>query len=476
VNICYTAPHTLKQRQYIDRVPPVIKPFFTEFRATLRSAAGHSLGVLTMALGATLILAGVTGSDQVEANKPSMPIEVSLDLPVTAPSQHDAARQVASLAQQTAVDQSSSWRDMEVRRGDNLSLIFGRAGLSRVDLQAILDADARAKSLRNIFPGQTISAKLDAEGQLIALRYAKSPMETRVFSRADDGFVARDEVRTPEVHKAFRHATLESSLFEAGKEAGLSGRMILELASVFGGVIDFVLDPRAGDSFSVLYEEQYLDGEKIGEGSILAAEYVNDGHRYSAFRYTDANGDQGYYSADGVSMRKAFMLAPLDFTRVSSNFNMRRLHPIMKVVRPHRGVDYSAPTGTPVYASGDGLVAASGYSRSNGNYVFIEHGDHYTTRYLHLHKRTVKQGERVKQGQTIGSVGATGLATGPHLHYEFLVDGTHKNPRTMLESLPRARTLAARELASFRKNISGVQTQLATYTDAWEMAVVSGTE
>jgi len=252
--------------------------------------------------------------------------------------------------------------------------------------------------------------------------------------------------------------------------------VILELANIFGGVIDFVLDPRSGDTFSVLYEEEYLDGEKVGEGTIIAAEYVNDGHRYSAFRYTDSNGDQGYFSADGVSMRKAFMLAPLDFTRVSSNFNMRRMHPIMKIVRPHRGVDYSAPTGTPVYASGDGKVAQSGYSPSQGNFIFIEHGDGYRTGYLHLHKRVVKAGDRVKQGQTIGSVGATGLATGPHLHYEFLVDGVYKNPRAMLESLPRARTLAAKELASFRKDIGGLQTQLATYTEAWEMAVVSNTE
>lgn len=208
----------------------------------------------------------------------------------------------------------------------------------------------------------------------------------------------------------------------------------------------------------------------------IAAEYVNDGKRFAAYRYTDSNGDQGYFSADGVSMRKAFMLAPLDFTRVSSNFNMRRMHPIMKVIRPHRGVDYSASTGTPVYASGDGKVTASGYSRSNGNYVYIQHDNRYMTRYLHLHKRTVKPGERVKQGQTIGTVGATGLATGPHLHYEFLVDGVHKNPRTALESLPRARTLAGKELASFRAKIAGEQTQLATYTNAWEMAIVSGAE
>jgi len=436
------------------------------------------LGVLTLTLGAVLIVAGLVGSDQVEANRAPMPVAVSLDIAPTATTPETGV--VAPPATGSAADEQfgndASWRDMQVRRGDNLSLIFGRAGLNGADLQAVLDADARTKSLRSIYPGQTVAIKIDGDGRLSELRYAKSPLETRIFTRAGDGFSVTEETRAPEVRKAFRHATLKSSLFEAGKEAGLSGRMILELANVFGGVIDFVLDPRAGDSFSILYEEQYLDGEKIGEGAIIAAEYVNDGKRFSAFRYTDSHGDQGYFSADGVSMRKAFMLAPLDFTRVSSNFNMRRMHPIMKVIRPHRGVDYSASTGTPVYASGDGKVTASGYSRSSGNYVYIQHDGRYMTRYLHLHKRTVKVGERVKQGQTIGTVGATGLATGPHLHYEFLVDGVHKDPRTALESLPRSKTLAGKELVSFRAQTTGVQTQLATYTNAWEMALVSGAE
>ena len=454
----------------------MIKPFLTELRAVFKSAIGHSLGVLTLTLGAVLILAGLVGSDQVEANRAPTPIAVALDIaPSTATTDAGDVYSTVQLSGEQA-GYNASWRDMEVRKGDSLSMIFGRAGLDSTDLQSVLDADARSKSLRSIYPGQTVSIKVDSEGRLSEMRYARSPLETRIFTRNGEGFSVAEETRSPEVRKAFRHANLKSSLFEAGQEAGLSGRMILELASVFGGVIDFVLDPRAGDSFSVLYEEQYLDGEKVGEGAIIAAEYVNDGKRFAAYRYTDSNGDQGYFSADGVSMRKAFMLAPLDFTRVSSNFNMRRMHPIMKVIRPHRGVDYSASTGTPVYASGDGKVTASGYSRSNGNYVYIQHDNRYMTRYLHLHKRTVKPGERVKQGQTIGTVGATGLATGPHLHYEFLVDGVHKNPRTALESLPRAKTLAGKELASFRAKIAGEQTQLATYTNAWEMAIVSGAE
>lgn len=452
----------------------MIRHLVTELRAALRAAAGHSFSVLTLTFGATLILAGFTGSEPVEARRAVMPIEIPLAIEASTATETDVGYDAAG--QQAVAAEQETWRDVAVRRGDNLSLIFSRARLAGEDLQAILDADVKVRSLRQLFPGQTLSIRTDADGRLTGLRYAKSPLETSVFTRNDAGFERSDEVRAPSVHRVFRHATLKSSLFEAGKEAGLSNRIVLELANIFGGVIDFALDPRAGDSFSVLYEEQHLDGEKIGEGAIIAAEYINKGKSFSAFRHQDAHGEIGYFSADGVSMRKAFMLAPLDFTRVSSNFNMRRLHPIMKVVRPHRGVDYSASTGTPVYASGDGKVTASGYSRSNGNYVYVQHGNRFQTRYLHLHKRSVQVGQRVKQGQTIGTVGATGLATGPHLHYEFLVDGVHKNPSTILDSLPRAQELHGRELAAFRSSIAGAATQLATYTNAWDMAVVSGDE
>ena len=354
-----------------------------------------------------------------------------------------------------------------------MSLIFGRTGLQRSDLAQLLKADATVRVLRNIYPGQTLSFRSTDAGKLLELRYVRSPLETAIFTWEDNGFRYEREIRTPALQRAFRHATVRSSLFDAGSEAGLSNRVIANLAEVFGGVIDFALDPRAGDSFSVLFEEQYLDGDKIGEGAIIAAEYVNQGRRHTAFRFIDSNGDTGYYSAEGVSLRRAFLRAPLDFTRVSSNFDLRRLHPIAKVIRPHRGVDYAASTGTPVYASGDGRVIASGYSRANGNYVFLTHEGGIATRYLHLHKRLVKVGQRVKQGQTIGTVGSTGLATGPHLHYEFLVNGVHRNPRTVLDKLPRTRRLNATELAQFTATAKQLGVQLASYTQAWELAVAN---
>ncbi len=242
----------------------------------------------------------------------------------------------------------------------------------------------------------------------------------------------------------------------------MSQTLIMEMANIFGGVIDFVLDPREGDSFHVLYEELYLDGEKYRDGNILAAEFINRGRSYTALRYIDENGRAGYFAEDGVSMRKAFLLAPVDFTRVSSNFNPRRLHPIYKTRRPHRGTDYAAPRGTPVFASGDGRVIEVGYTRANGNYIVVQHGEAYTSKYLHLHKKRAKKGQRVTQQQVIGTVGSTGAATGPHLHYEFLVNGVHRNPRTIHKKLPKAKSLASAEMPRFQEQTHNFQIQLAS--------------
>lgn len=436
----------------------------------------HHIAIGTLLIGVLLVVTGLTRSNQVEANRISQPIDIGItaDAPAAEPQtdvEDELAQDESAHPAQAATEPSRQWQPVTVRRGDNLSLIFARVGLDGTDLQEILDTEVEARSLRNIYPGQTIEFDIAKDGNLQALRYIKSPLEATLFSRGDEGFTVEEIQRSPEIVSVFKRSTVNSSLFGAGKDAGLSNRMIMELAGVFGGVIDFALDPRAGDTFSLLYEEKYLDGEKIGEGSIIAAEYTNSGERFSAFRFIDGDGDTGYFSEDGVSMRKAFLRAPLDFTRVSSGFNLKRLHPVAKVVRPHRGIDYAAPTGTPVYSAGDGRVVASGYSRANGNYVFVQHANNIKTHYLHLHKRSVKQGAKVKQGQVIGSVGSTGLATGPHLHYEFLLDGVHRNPRTILDKLPRAKSLSSTELAAFQQQIGGVRQQLARYGGAWDVAV-----
>ena len=228
----------------------------------------------------------------------------------------------------------------------------------------------------------------------------------------------------------------------------------MSLAGIFGWDIDFGLDIRAGDSFSVLYETQYVDGEFISNGNIVAAQFSNQGHLYQAVRHTDGN----YYKPDGASMRQAFLRAPVSFQYVSSNFNPRRLHPVLKTVRPHNGVDYAAPVGTPIMAAGDGRVIASAYNSVNGHYVFIQHANNIVTKYLHLSKRLVAKGDKVRQSDAIGRLGGTGRVTGPHLHYEFVVDGVHRNPRTV--KLPQATPLQGTEKNLFTAQATQILNQL----------------
>ena len=354
-----------------------------------------------------------------------------------------------------------SWREKIVKQGETLSQILQRAGYSNQEIHNITSQPQDGKSLIRILPGQTIAFKPDDSGELVGLRHIKSPLESVTYLRTDTGFESQTVLRSPKSRETWATGIIDSSLFLAGQKAGLSQRMIWDMANIFGGVIDFALDTRKGDTVQLVYEELFLDGKKFEDGEIIAASFTNQGETFNAFRYTDVNADTNYYNEDGVSMRKAFLMAPLDFTRVSSNFNMRRLHPIYKTVRPHRGTDYAAPTGTPVYAAGDGRVVQAGYTRANGNYVFIRHGDKYVTRYLHLHKRKVKSGQSVSQGQVVGTVGSTGSATGPHLHYEFLVNGKHRNPRTVYKDLPKAIALPENEMANFRQTIKKANTQLA---------------
>jgi len=363
------------------------------------------------------------------------------------------------------------WIDQVVRRGDNLAVIFQRAGFDKRDVHHVVSEAAAGDELARIFPGQSISFQADEAGALAAVRVVKSPLETIVYRKGENGFTSELVSRTPEAREAWASAKITSSLFLAGREAGLSQTTIMDLANIFGGVIDFVQDPRQGDTIHVVYEELYVGDEKYADGAILAASFTNQGKTYNAFRFVDASGEASYYNEDGVSLRKTFLLTPLDFTRISSNFNLRRMHPIYKTVRPHRGTDYAAPTGTPVYAAGDGRVIKSGYKGTNGNYVYIRHSDQHVTHYLHLNKRMVKEGDRVTQSQLIGTVGSTGAATGPHLHYEFLVDGVHKDPRTIAKTVPIASTIRGAELAAFRQTIRQSSLQLASLRSDSQLAL-----
>jgi len=332
-----------------------------------------------------------------------------------------------------ATDVSDKWIEEQVKKGDSLSRIFSRLGLSATLLHRIVNSSKEAKQLARIRPGQFLKVKLDLEGNLLALIHERSAIESLQVLPAGDSFETRIVERGLEKRVAQATGTITNSLYEGAQRAGLSDELIMELANIFGWDIDFALEIRAGDRFSLIYEEEYLDGKKYDNGPILAAEFINRGKVFRAIRYQDDQGDSNYFSADGRSMRKAFLRAPVDFRRISSRFTKARWHPVLGKKRPHRGVDYAAATGTPIKASGDGRVTFRGRKGGYGNTVIIKHGNQYTTLYAHLSRfnRKVKKGSRVQQGQVIGYVGKTGLATGPHLHYEFRVNGVHRNPLTV---------------------------------------------
>ena len=381
----------------------------------------------------------------------------------TAPSR-DAAPANDAHAPKTQIGAAAHWKYMTIKRGDSLSTVFQRAGLKARDVLDITGTGPEGEALKKVFVGEKLGFVIHS-GVLQQVKRIKSPLESVVFTRQDNSnFAVKTVQREPEVRLAYKTASIENSLYLASERAHIPQNLTMTMANIFGGVIDFVYDVRRGDQFVVVYEELFLDGEKIDEGNILAAQFVNRGDTYNAYRYTDPEGGIGYYNENGISMRKAFLRAPLDFTRISSGFNLRRLHPVTKSVRPHRGIDYAAPTGTPVFAAGDGRINASSSSKANGKYVFIRHGEAYTTKYLHLSKRAVRNGQRVKQGQIIGYVGCTGLCTGPHLHYEFLVNGTHRNPRTILKKLPKAKSLEKKYKSDFIAAIKPMQLQIASYS------------
>lgn len=411
---------------------------------------------LVLASAALTLLAGLMlllPSDNVQAKRQSVPL--NLDLEAMTPATLDTAGDELTPMQQ--------WQQFTVDNGDNLSLVFQRAGLGAAEVHAWVNSIPEARALARIHPGQTLGFQFDETGQLLALKHQHDRLKATIYRRDGDTVSMEQEVLEPEIRTRFVTGTIRSSLYMAGQEAGLPVGLLMEMANIFSGVLDFVFDVRVNDQFLVLFEERFLDGEKIGNGAILAAQFINRGTEHNAFRYQNVDGDWGYYNEDGVSMRRAFLRAPLDFSRISSGFNPRRLHPIHKTVRPHRGIDYAAPTGTPIYAAGDGRVVESAFTQANGHYIVIQHGTAYTTKYLHLSKRAVRKGERVKQRQIIGAVGATGYATGPHLHYEFLVNGVHRNPRTVLDSIPKTVSITPQERPRFLAQISGLQLQLATY-------------
>jgi murein DD-endopeptidase MepM/ murein hydrolase activator NlpD len=400
------------------------------------------------------------------------------------PQQHeDAPRKSFNLslpelqAQQLILDEihhdtPRKWSEYKVKSGDSLSNLFKRAGLGAAQLDEVMKSGDAAKNLTRIFPNDSVRILTDDSGQVQALRYEINSEKYLLIERKDDKLAAVEHTLETETRTAHAQGIIETSLFLAANDAGISENIIMELAGIFGWDIDFALDIRKGDSFKVLYEEIYRNGEKVKDGDILAAEFVNDGNVYRAVRYTNPQSRRTeYFTPEGKSMRKEFLRSPVNFTRISSTFTTSRYHPVLHKIRSHKGVDYAAKRGTPVLAAGDGKVTFKGKKGGYGNVVMIQHGAKYTTVYAHLNNfnKKTRVGGKVKQGQTIAYVGSTGLATGPHLHYEFRVDGVHRNPLTV--HLPSSQPVSERNMADFENEITPMLAQLDLLTRDTQLAL-----
>lgn len=446
-------------------------------RVNLKKFPKRHLLIATGVAASIVTLIGLLPSGEVEAKRTEMELVIDAFEPesprealqavsdteqTSEPQETEQQRLAREEADRLAAEEAAlgRWQSLKVESGDNLSTLFSDMGLSARVVYEVSQTPEFGKELVKITPGQTLEFRINGEGKLTQMRYVQTRLNSIFYQLTEEGYQGEKVILEPELRTAYAEGSIKNSLFLASQRAGLTEKMTMELAGIFGWDIDFALDIREGDSFNVLYEEKYLDDEKLGNGDILAATFVNRGEVFTAIRFTDSNGDTGYYSPDGKSMKKAFLRTPVDFTRISSSFNPNRLHPIFKTKRPHRAVDYAAPTGTPIKAAGDGKIKFSGWQKGYGNVVFIQHPNNIVTIYAHQSRinKKFRKGSRVKQGQIIGYVGQTGWATGPHLHYEFRVNGVHRNPITV--KLPDASPIPKKELASFKAEASKVLAML----------------
>lgn len=363
---------------------------------------------------------------------------------------------------------------LKVSSGDTMEKLFRKNNLSLGHLMSIAELDEAKQRFRRIRPGDVFEVTHD-DGDVISLYSQLDLTSALQIDKQETGFSAEIVDRPVEFRKRMAHGVIDSSLFESATAAGLSDKIVMNIAGIFAWDVDFVLDIRQGDNYYVQYEEIWQDGEFVTDGEIIAAEFNNNGRTIKALRFVDNDGRTDYFTPEGRSVRKAFLRSPVDF-RVSSSFNPNRLHPVLKTRRPHRGVDYAAPRGTPIKASGDGKVIFRGTQSGYGKVVILQHGGNITTLYAHMSNFVAKVGvgSRVRQGQTIGFVGKTGLVTGVHLHYEYRLNGVHRNPRTV--ALPDAEPIAEQYRAKFIAEAEPILQQLEQFKSAQTQSVAFNTQ
>lgn len=427
--------------------------------ATRRSARRSVIAAVMCLVMLTAVATRETIANRHNALRDAAPGAALPALVADAPAPFEEALQ-AAIADPLPAPPASEWSTVTVQRGETLSVIFEREGLGFSEAMQIVRLGNGADRLKKMRTGDKLLLKKTPEQGLEELRYELDEANILQVRKIEGGFEALTLAAEIERRPQSQSVLVENSLFYDGQRAGLSNRLLMQMAEMFGYDIDFALDLRKGDRFSVIYEELYKDGEKLRDGDILAAEFVNRGHQFRAVRYMDADGNIAYYTPEGESLRKAFIRTPVDFARVSSRFNPNRRHPILNTIRAHKGVDYAAGTGTPVKATGDGKVEFIGVKGGYGKVIILKHGSRYTTLYAHLssYRKGLKNGTRVSQGQVIGYVGQSGLATAPHLHYEFRINGVHKDPMTV--ALPRSNPMPKAILAQWRVAMAPEMAQL----------------
>lgn len=392
----------------------------------------------------TLPLLGIAVAFGIAPTSTSRPIELKT---VT---ENIALPQVAELNN----DQNGYWREARVQRGDTVASLLHRLQIEDTAAVDFLRSSNDAKTLYQLVPGRSVRAQTTENGALIALRYIAANNTQLTVDRAGDEFKASAQAAPLDTRVIMKSGEIRSSLFGATDAADVPDAIATQMAEIFSSDIDFNLDIRKGDRFAVVYELLYSNGEPVKTGRLLAVQFVNQGKTYRAVHFKDAEGRAGYYTPEGNNLRKAFLRSPLEFSRITSGFTSARFHPVLKTWRAHKGVDYGAPTGTKVRATADGIIALASTQTGYGNIVVVQHKGDLSSAYGHLSAfaKGMRKGARVSQGDVIGYVGSTGMATGPHLHYEFRVAGVQRNPLTvpMPQSFPIASQYKNDFLASAR--------------------------
>ncbi|MCK9488840.1 MAG: peptidoglycan DD-metalloendopeptidase family protein [Xanthomonadales bacterium] len=449
-----------------DPVRPrtAVPDFFSACRHLPRSLRRRHWLSCAVVTGLSITVLGVLpGLAVAKRDTPAYLVQTALELPQPTQSIDPGVTELgAGEALQLAYDnEEGTWQTVEVARGDTLGGIFQRQGFPANTLERALASSHVQEIAGRLRPGARLAFHAAEAGRLDAMMFDRGE-DARVLIRLLDDGSLDEQLLERQVQYRVERGTgvIESSLSAAAQEAGLSYNMVLKVARVLGYDIDFAQDLRVGDSFAVIYEQVFRDGEHVRDGDVLAVSFINRGRRVLALRHVHADGKIEYFDQDGRPLRREFLRTPVDFTRISSRFSLTRKHPVLNRVRAHRGVDYAAPTGTPIYAAGDGRVQFRGRQGGYGNTIILDHGNQTTTLYAHMSRfnQSARQGSRVRQGDIIGYVGATGLATGPHLHYEFRVKGSHRDPLTV--TLPKPEPLKGPALDRFQRDTVAIAAQL----------------